>query len=954
VSTIHPLAPPLPAAAELEIFPWDDRFNTGLEHIDRQHQRLVKLLNRFAKIAANGSTHAEVEVVFADLIEYTRFHFEQEETLWNDRLASDPSSIRRHSKTHRELLKSIEHRRSQFLDAQSLSELEDLLDYLVQWLLKHILIEDRRLAFAVLEMDTGLNPGQALLNADRHIEATQNALIDISLSAYRILSKNTLQLIRELGKKEEKNLAIQRLSQRNALIMQLAIDFVSRPLEKMDIAIKEALAKIAEHYNADTISLFDYDFNRYTANRRHLWSKLDLTDNSLSNTWRLTPHYDMVNAHKRGLPWLVSDPDSLQRLQKHRTLSHTGISSVISMPLTRHNGCIGFILVESLDTSRDPDKQDTSLLRLVAHLLTNVQERQHYEMQLEQVAHFDSLTGLPNRVLLADRLRQAMIDTDEDQSLLSVVCLDLDNFKEINDQFGHKTGDDILRRVGKKLLACLGVDDTLARMGGDEFVAILPGLSDANDCFPIVKRLLASASEAFTIDNERIQVSASVGISLYPQQDKSVGADQMLRQADQAMYHAKQSGKNQFHVFDSSYELRLREHHQHLKAIHTALNQDQFVLFYQPRVHMQSGQVLGVEALIRWQHPDHGLQSPGTFLPWIDGHELSIDLGDWVLRQALRQLSIWQSQGFDFSVSINVDAMLLEHPSFVDRLTSYLDECDIEDPSRVELEVLETSALEDIIRFQDIIGECQAQGIQFSLDDFGTGYSSLSYLKRIPVDVLKIDQSFVREMLDDPDDLAILEGIIGLSQAFHRDVVAEGVETEDLGKMLLQLGCFQAQGYAIARPMPANDIANWIQHWQPYPSWQKIRPLPPEKLPILFGLVDLSAWYRYLHNSDSDRKSTYSRRHYEHHFAHWLKKLLIYESPDNPLPKHIRERHSLFTQLVGELERLDPRIHATEVQQLKARLKSTFDDLHQLMSGALKAPPPIDGNDPDADFKSVR
>nr|WP_268245044.1 EAL domain-containing protein [Saccharospirillum salsuginis] len=388
-------------------------------------------------------------------------------------------------------------------------------------------------------------------------------------------------------------------------------------------------------------------------------------------------------------------------------------------------------------------------------------------------------------------------------------------------------------------------------------------------------------------------------------------------------------------MFDSSHDQRQREHNRKLKELRTAIDESQFILHYQPRVHMRTGEVLGFEALLRWQHPELGLRSPADFLPILDGHELLVDLGHWVLRHAFEQLALWQRQGMNLSISINVDAIHLEHPTFVDRLRTLLVEFDIDDPSLIELEVLETSALENIVQFQDIIADCHELGIRFSLDDFGTGYSSLSYLKRIPVDTLKIDQSFVRDMLDDPDDLAILEGVLGLSQAFRREVVAEGVESESLGKMLLQLGCCQAQGYAIARPMPAESVDDWITQWRTYPSWSQAAPLPPEKLPLLFGLVDLNAWYRSLTPASDDKRSNYSLNHYEHHFNHWLNRLSIHENDNNPLPGLIREHHETFKQLIREMEHSDATTDPSHFDMLQNRLDTTYRALHRLMSDSL-------------------
>jgi diguanylate cyclase (GGDEF)-like protein len=402
--------------------------------------------------------------------------------------------------------------------------------------------------------------------------------------------------------------------------------------------------------------------------------------------------------------------------------------------------------------------------------------------------------------------------------LLAVAYLDLDGFKAINDSFGHDAGDQLLMAVSARMRDTLRDGDTLARIGGDEFVAVLVDLSDVGACVPLLTRLLAAASQTLQVGEHKLQVSASLGVTFYPQSD-DVEAEQLLRQADQAMYQAKTAGKNRFHIFDAEQDRSARGHHESLEHIRRALVQQEFVLFYQPKVNMRTGQVIGAEALIRWQHPQQGLLAPGMFLPVIENHPLAVDIGEWVLHTALTQMELWHSQGLDLPVSVNVGARQLQQPDFVSRLAEILAQHPQVRPSCLELEVLETSALGDIAGVSQVIETCRAMGVMFALDDFGTGYSSLTYLKRLPVTLLKIDQSFVRDMLADPDDLAILQGVIGLAQAFHRQVIAEGVETRAHGARLLELGCELAQGYGIARPMPAVSMPQWVGNWHTQAVW---------------------------------------------------------------------------------------------------------------------------------------
>ncbi len=454
-------------------------------------------------------------------------------------------------------------------------------------------------------------------------------------------------------------------------------------------------------------------------------------------------------------------------------------------------------------------------------LFSDITALKEHERQLERIAHFDALTGLPNRVLLADRLAQAMLQTQRRGQLLAVAYLDLDGFKTINDQHGHEAGDHVLMGVATRMKDALREGDTLARLGGDEFVAVLVDLPDMVTCQALLTRLLEAAAEPLTFDGQTLRVSASLGVTVYPQAE-AIDADQLQRQADQAMYHAKLAGKNRYHVFDADQDRSARGYFESLEHIRHALHTNELLLHYQPKVNMRSGQVIGAEALIRWQHPQSGLLMPAQFLPVIDDHPLAIEVGEWVIDSALGQLQRWRTQGLDIQVSVNVGARQMQQRDFVARLQQILTAHPDIAPNRLALEVLETSALEDIEGASAVIEACRVLGVSFALDDFGTGYSSLTYLKRLPVALLKIDQSFVRGMLDDPDDLAILKGVIGLAQAFHREVIAEGVETVAHGVALLQLGCELAQGYGVARPMPGDHLPDWVAHWQPDPAWQQV------------------------------------------------------------------------------------------------------------------------------------
>ena len=485
----------------------------------------------------------------------------------------------------------------------------------------------------------------------------------------------------------------------------------------------------------------------------------------------------------------------------------------------------GEVYAEILTISAVRDDAGTTL-HYVA-LFSDVTAIKAHQSELERMAHFDTLTGLPNRLLLRDRLQQAIGQCLRRDQGLAVVFLDLDNIKAVNDTHGHEAGDAVLIAVSKTMQDVLREGDTLARIGGDEFVAILVDLDQSRDCISVIERLLvaaatvvklpASSNEGGSPSDHSVRVSASIGVTFYPQDD--VDADVLLRHADQAMYLAKQAGKNRYHLFDIANDAAIQSRHEDLKRISEALTQGEFVLYYQPKVNMRTGTVIGAEALIRWQHPERGLLPPGVFLPTIEDHLLGVEVGEWVIASALTQMSAWQAQGLDLAVSVNIGAMQLQQPNFPERLQAILAAHPDAAPQRLQLEILETSALDDIESVMAVMHACLALGVTFALDDFGTGYSSLTYLKHLPTETLKIDQSFIRNMTNSADDLAIVEGVIGLAEVFQRQVIAEGVETQVLGDLLLSIHCDLAQGYGVARPMPALDIPAWALKWQMNAAW---------------------------------------------------------------------------------------------------------------------------------------
>jgi EAL domain-containing protein (putative c-di-GMP-specific phosphodiesterase class I) len=401
------------------------------------------------------------------------------------------------------------------------------------------------------------------------------------------------------------------------------------------------------------------------------------------------------------------------------------------------------------------------------------------------------------------------------------------------------------------------------------------------------------------------------------------------------MYQAKQAGKNRYYIFDAEQDSSVRSLHESLDRIRRALVEREFVLHYQPKVNLQTGAVIGAEALIRWQHPEKGLLPPAVFLPVIEDHPLSVEVGEWVIDTALSQIEIWHAAGLDISVSVNIGARQLQQSDFVERLHEILARHPQVMPSCLELELLETSALEDMLQVSQTIMRCRIIGVKFALDDFGTGYSSLSYLKRLPINMLKIDQSFVRDMLDDPDDLAILEGIVGLAEAFQRDVIAEGVETIEHGSVLLQLGCELAQGYGIARPMPAENLPNWVKTWKPDPTWAHQPALSRDDIPVLFARAQHRAWINAVeHYLKDERDEPLNLHHEECHVGKWLIGDGLQTHSHQPCFDKVKELHQRAHELAEalcELKKLGQDDMAlaglAELNQIRDDLLIKFNDM---------------------------
>lgn len=535
-------------------------------------------------------------------------------------------------------------------------------------------------------------------------------------------------------------------------------------------------------------------------------------------------------------------------------------------------------------------------------VFSDITEIKQYALDLDRMAFFDPLTNLPNRRLFTDRMEQAIVLSNRNNTTLAVGYLDLDGFKPINDRYGHKYGDDCLVEISHRIKESLRESDTLARFGGDEFVLLISNFKTLEACEVVLKRVLDAISQPIILDNKIIIISASLGVALCPP-DKS-DIDSLIRHADQAMYRAKENGKNQYQFFDPDKDKTIRNSQLQLASMTKALENKQFIFHYQPKVNMKSGEIIGFEALIRWQHPRDGLLSPAKFYQYIIGTDLDLKIGDYAIESALQQIAAWNGMGRYFSISVNVSAAHLLRQNFCDELSNLLSRYPIVHAGQLELEILESAAISDMQVATKVLDRCRSMGLKISLDDFGTGYSSLAYFRRLPVDTLKIDQSFVMDMLLDTNDFDIVEAIIKLSQTFGRPVIAEGVETLEHCIVLKALGCNLCQGYGISKPMPVDRVLAWVDNWTSQGLWSEISSakVNPEFLPFL--LVELShrVW---LSRLSADLKNP---------DAHGFKDINPKQSPFARLDRNSELSGPEFHEKIESIKPLYNKIHALEQQ----------------------------------------
>jgi diguanylate cyclase (GGDEF)-like protein/PAS domain S-box-containing protein len=497
-----------------------------------------------------------------------------------------------------------------------------------------------------------------------------------------------------------------------------------------------------------------------------------------------------------------------------------GVRAAVAVPLLHEGRLMGALSANTYDPTRKFTDEDAEVLELLAGIASAIlaslertaelaEANRHLRQARDQAQHqalHDGLTGLPNRTLLRDRLQQAILGVGREEAGLTLLMMDLDRFKDVNDTLGHHTGDELLLQVGARLRSALRASDTVARMGGDEFAVILPMARTAEVAARVADALVRALEQPFTLAGQAVSIGASIGIAVFP--EHGADAKTLLRHADVAMYAAKRSGGG-YAVYSCKHDAHHPERLTMIGELRNAIENDQLVLHYQPKVSLRTGRSDRVEALVRWQHPERGLVPPDQFIPLAEQTGLIKPLTHWVLDTAIRQCRIWRNSGMDIAVGVNLSMRNLHDPELVGLVAQLLKSYALE-ASALKLEVTESALMTDPQRAVDCLVRLRAIGVEVAIDDFGTGHASLSYLKQMPVGEIKIDRSFVRDMHKDKNDFMIVRSTIELAHDLGLRVIAEGVEDQATWDLLASLGCDLAQGYLMSRPVPEGDLRRWF------------------------------------------------------------------------------------------------------------------------------------------------
>jgi diguanylate cyclase (GGDEF)-like protein len=583
-----------------------------------------------------------------------------------------------------------------------------------------------------------------------------------------------------------------------------------------DSAINEALATLGTAARVDRICISmnhaHPDCGEIATSMRFEWTRESVPP-ILRNPHRHNQLY--TNPLLRRWYHILTDETSIHGLTRNLSegeqelLLQDCVLSILVVPIIVNLKFWGFIELHQCTTEYEWSPQEESIIFAMAASISAALQRQQTEEIIHHQAFHDALTNLPNRILFNDRLDFALSSARRNSQHLAVMFMDLDRFKIINDTLGHSVGDGLLQEVAQRLQGCLREGDTVARWGGDEFTVLLSQIRDIEDATQAAHRIHEALKTPFNISTHELYINASIGIAVYPQDGKV--AELLLQNADVALYRCKEHGRGSFQHYAPIMNSEAPELFALENSLRHALERKEFLLYYQPKVNIKTGQIIGLEALVRWEHPELGLVSPATFIPLAEETGLIVDIGTWVMKTACAQTVQWQRDGLtSLSCAVNLSARQLFQPDLVNIVAQVLEQTELE-PQFLELEITETTAVKYIDLTQGLLRQMQDMGVHIAMDDFGTGYSSLNYLKQLPLNTLKIDQSFIRDLKPNSKDIEIIKAVIALGKGLDLTIVAEGVETEVQLEVLRDLNCNILQGYFFSRPLPVEKMTAMLQ-----------------------------------------------------------------------------------------------------------------------------------------------
>ncbi len=523
----------------------------------------------------------------------------------------------------------------------------------------------------------------------------------------------------------------------------------------------------------------------------------------------------------KGGPIVVEDLGSEQGFSRAQPALQAGLRGALTLPIVSGGKTFGVIELFGTEAIR-PDEALTNLLHSVSSQIGQSFQRKVAEDQLRYIATHDSLTDLPNRTMFNAGLRHALQQGARYNRGIAVLFIDIDRFKVINDSLGHSAGDRLLQDCAKRLSECLRESDTVARLGGDEFVVMVENFTAPRDAIAVAQKTLTNIAKPFFVDGQEFLVSASIGISTFP--EDGADAETLLKNADIAMYRAKDQGRNNYQFYSAQMNKHTFERLAMESSLRRALERNEFVLHYQPKLDLRTGAIAGVEALVRWQHPDWGMVSPGQFIPLAEETGLIVQIGEWVLKTACEQSRKWRDQGIPaMRVAVNLSARQFGQKTLLSDVAKIIADSGLT-PECLELEITESLVMHNPEHAAETLHKLKAMGIALSIDDFGTGYSSLAYLKRFPIDCVKVDRSFIKDIPNDSDDMAITKSVIALGHNLRLKVVAEGVETADQREFLRSNGCDELQGFLFSKPLPGEEVTKLLKSHSAKSSLNVVEP----------------------------------------------------------------------------------------------------------------------------------